>query len=68
VAHIYNPSYSGGRDQESHGLKPSQGKQFTRLSQKNPTQERACGVAQGANPKFKSQHQQKKKKKNSVIS
>jgi hypothetical protein len=24
VAHIYNPSYSGGRDQEDHGLKPVQ--------------------------------------------
>jgi hypothetical protein len=23
VAHGYNPSYSGGRDQEDHGLKPS---------------------------------------------
>jgi hypothetical protein len=25
VAHTYNPSYSGGRDQEDHGLKPGQG-------------------------------------------
>jgi hypothetical protein len=24
VAHASNPSYSGGRDQEDHGLKPSQ--------------------------------------------
>jgi hypothetical protein len=24
VAHTYNPSYSGGRDQEDHGLKPAQ--------------------------------------------
>jgi hypothetical protein len=24
VAHTYNPSYSGGRDQEDLGLKPSQ--------------------------------------------
>jgi hypothetical protein len=23
VAHAYNPSYSGGRDQEDHGLKPA---------------------------------------------
>jgi hypothetical protein len=22
VAHTYNPSYSGGRDQEDHGSKP----------------------------------------------
>jgi hypothetical protein len=24
VAHAYNPSYSGGRDQEDHGSKPAQ--------------------------------------------
>jgi hypothetical protein len=24
VAHTYNPSYSGGRDQEDHGSKPAQ--------------------------------------------
>jgi hypothetical protein len=24
VAHAYNPSYLGGRDQEDHGLKPAQ--------------------------------------------
>jgi hypothetical protein len=24
VAHSCNPSYSGGRDQEDHGLKPAQ--------------------------------------------
>jgi hypothetical protein len=23
MAHAYNPSYSGGRDQEDHGLKPA---------------------------------------------
>jgi hypothetical protein len=23
VAHAYNPSYEGGRDQEDHGLKPA---------------------------------------------
>jgi hypothetical protein len=26
VAHTCNPSYSGGRDQEDHGLKPALGK------------------------------------------
>jgi hypothetical protein len=25
VAHVYNPSYSGGKDQEDHDLKPAQG-------------------------------------------
>jgi hypothetical protein len=26
AAHTYNPSYSGGRDQEDRGSKPAQGK------------------------------------------
>jgi hypothetical protein len=30
VAHAYNPSYSGGGDQEDNGLKPAPGKQFSR--------------------------------------
>jgi hypothetical protein len=24
MAHTYNPNYSGGRDQEDHGLRPAQ--------------------------------------------
>jgi hypothetical protein len=35
VTHASNPSYSGGRDQEDHGLKPSWAKKFCKiLSQK----------------------------------
>jgi hypothetical protein len=30
LAHTYNPSYSGGRDQEDHGSKSAPGKQFSR--------------------------------------
>jgi hypothetical protein len=30
VAHIYNPSYSGGRDQDDHNLKPAQANSFVR--------------------------------------
>jgi hypothetical protein len=37
VAHTYNPSYSGGRDQEDWGLKPTQANSYETLSQKNPT-------------------------------
>jgi hypothetical protein len=33
------------------------------LSQKNPSQKRTGGVAQGVGPEFKSQHHKKKKKK-----
>jgi hypothetical protein len=34
-AYAYNPTYSGGRDQEDQGLKPAPGKQFVRLYLKN---------------------------------
>jgi hypothetical protein len=39
VAHTYNPSYSGSRDQEDYGLKPA-GKIVPEktLSQRNPSQ------------------------------
>jgi hypothetical protein len=30
VAHIFNPSYSGGRDQEDHVSKPVQANSFAR--------------------------------------
>jgi hypothetical protein len=47
MAHVYNPSYSGGTDQENHSLKPALGEQLVRLlSGKYPTQYRAGGVAQ----------------------
>jgi hypothetical protein len=38
VAYIYNPSYSGGRDKDYCGLKPTWSKQFKRpYLEKNPT-------------------------------
>jgi hypothetical protein len=46
VAHAYNPSYSGGRDQEDLGSKPISCKLFTRpYLEKKPSQKRAGGVA-----------------------
>jgi hypothetical protein len=39
LAHAYNPSYSGGIDQEDHSLKPRQIVHET-LSQKNPSQKK----------------------------
>jgi hypothetical protein len=30
VAHVYNSSYTGGRDQEDHGLRPAPAKMFVR--------------------------------------
>jgi hypothetical protein len=56
VAHIYNPSYSGGRDQEDLDLKsaPTNNSQDTIL--KKPITKRAGEVAQGVGPEFKPQH------------
>jgi hypothetical protein len=38
VAHAYNPSYSGGRDQEDHGSKPAQANSAQDPILKNPSQ------------------------------
>jgi hypothetical protein len=38
VAHTCNPSYSGGRDQEDHGLKLAQGNSLQDPILKNPSQ------------------------------
>jgi hypothetical protein len=62
VAHACNPIYSGGRNQEDFGLKPARVIVRETLSQKNPLQKRAGGVAQGIDPKFKPQYCKKKKK------
>jgi hypothetical protein len=45
VAHTYNPSYYGGRDQENHGSKPDQGNICVTLSQKSPSQKKAGRLA-----------------------
>jgi hypothetical protein len=63
VAHAYNPSYSGGRDQEDLGLKPAQAKFRSPYLEKNPLQKRAGGVVRGVGPEFKPQYSKKKKEK-----
>jgi hypothetical protein len=64
VRHFCNPSYSGGRDQDDCGLKLAPSKQFIKtLSQKNPSQKGAGGVAQNVGPEFKPQHHKKKKRR-----
>jgi hypothetical protein len=77
VAHACNPSYSGDRDQEDHGLKPAQAnssqdpiskkpitkKQNKKNHQKNPSQKRAGEVTQGVGPEFKPQYKKKKERK-----
>jgi hypothetical protein len=64
VAHAYNPSYSGRRDQEDRSSKLAQANSAT-LSRKNPSQKSAGGVAQEVGPEFKPQY--RKKEKNSDI-
>jgi hypothetical protein len=40
VAHAYNPSYLGGRDQEDLGSNPAWANSSETLSQKNPSQKK----------------------------
>jgi hypothetical protein len=65
VAHTYNPSFWGGRDQEDYSLKPAPCKEFVwHYLEKNPSPAKAGGVAQGAGPEFKLQYYEKKKRSN----
>jgi hypothetical protein len=60
VAHICNPSYSGGRDQEDHGLKPARENSLQDpILKKTLHKNRAGGVAQGESPEFKPQYHKK---------
>jgi hypothetical protein len=63
VAHTYNPSYSGSKDQEAHGLIPAWANSLRDPISKTPSQKRAGGVARGVSPKFKPQYQKKQKTK-----
>jgi hypothetical protein len=45
VAHAYNPSYSGGRDQEDHGSKPALAISMQDPILKKPFTKQAGGVA-----------------------
>jgi hypothetical protein len=62
VAHAYNPSYSGGRNQEDRSLKPAR-----RSSSREPilktlhTQKRADGMDQSVGPEFNPQYHKKEK-------
>jgi hypothetical protein len=62
VAHTFNPSYSGDRDQEDDSLKPVQTNSLRDPISKHPvTKNWAGGMAQGEGPKFKSQYCKKKR-------
>jgi hypothetical protein len=56
VAHACNPSYSGGRDQEDHSLKPAWANSSCDSILKKPiTKNWTGGLAQGESPEFKPQ-------------
>jgi hypothetical protein len=59
VAHAYNPSYLGGREQEDHSSKPAQANSSRDPISKIP---KAGGVAQGVGPEFKTQYYKKQNK------
>jgi hypothetical protein len=61
MPHVYNPSYTAGRDQEDCGLKPARANSSVRPYLKKPFTKRAGGVAQGIGPEFKPQYRKKKK-------
>jgi hypothetical protein len=64
VAHTYNPSYSGGRNQEDHGLKSVwENSSWDSISKKPFTIKGWLLVAQGVGPEFKTQTAKKKTKK-----
>jgi hypothetical protein len=62
TAHACNPSYSGGRDQEDHSLKPAQANSLQDPISKIPNIKRTGGVAQGVGSEFKPRYCKKKKK------
>jgi hypothetical protein len=53
VSHGYNPSFSGGRDQEDRGSKTAWANSLRSPILKSPITKRAGGVAQGEGPEFK---------------
>jgi hypothetical protein len=61
VAHTYNPSYSGGTDQENCSS-VSPGNSLQDPISKIPNTKRAGGVTQGIGPEFKPQYHREKKK------
>jgi hypothetical protein len=61
VAHTCNPSYSEAEIRRTVVASEPRQVVLKTLSQKNPTQKRAGGVAQGVGPEFKLQHAKKKK-------
>jgi hypothetical protein len=69
VAHAYNPSYSGNRDQEDHSSKLAQANSSMRpCLRKTLHKNRAGGVAQGGGHEFKPLVLEKKKSLPQIMS
>jgi hypothetical protein len=62
VAHTYNPSYSGGRDQEDHGSKPAWGNNLRDPILKKHCIKKGWWSGSSVGPEFNPQHCKKKKK------
>jgi hypothetical protein len=63
VVHAYNPSYSGGREQEDLSSKPAKANSPRPYLEKTHHIKRSGRVAQGVGPEFKPQYHKKKKKR-----
>jgi hypothetical protein len=59
VAHACNPTYSGRRDEEDHGLKTSQTNSSRASISKIPNTKRAGGMAQGMSSSLAPQKKKK---------
>jgi hypothetical protein len=62
VAHACNPSYSGGRDQEDHSLKPSQANSLRDPISKKPFTEKGWWSSSRCRPCVQTPVPQKRKK------
>jgi hypothetical protein len=63
MTHAYNPSYSGGRNQEDQGSKPARANSSQDPISKKTLTTKDGGVAQGVGPEFKLQYCRKTKPK-----
>jgi hypothetical protein len=63
VAHTCNLSYSGGRDQEDHGLKAARANSSRDPILKKLIKKKGCLNDSGVGPEFKPQYHKKKERK-----
>jgi hypothetical protein len=59
VAHDYNPSYSGGKDQEDHGSMPGWANSLQDPISKNPITKKGWWSGSGVGPEFTKRNQNK---------